>query len=60
MKICEYDNVRCPYCGEEEHLGEVGPVAFPQRPPERGPAIQPAHFVSCKSCGGDFVITCED
>ena len=25
MKICEYENVRCPYCGEEEKLMNVGP-----------------------------------
>ncbi len=55
MKICEYENVKCPYCGEEEHLLETQKCSISSI---SGPV--PGHLITCKSCGGDFAITCQD
>jgi len=48
MKICEYEDVRCPYCGERENLKEEGKTELNQ------------HAVRCLSCLGLFFIPCED
>ena len=63
MKICEYENVRCPYCGEEEKLMNVVPHPFTHRENCEGVLKLnegPGHFVRCNSCCGEFIITCED
>ena len=63
MKICEYENVRCPYCGEEKKLTNVGAHPFTHRENREGELELhngPGHFVRCQSCGGEFIITCED
>ena len=63
MEICEYKNIRCPYCGEGEQLDNEGPHPFTHR--VNGPGNihlleGPGHFVRCGSCSGEFIITCED
>lgn len=65
MKICEYENIKCPYCGEgeEEKLVNSGPHPFTHRV-GNGDNLHlvegPGHFIRCKSCSGEFIITCED
>jgi len=48
MKICEYEDVRCCYCGERERLKEMGKTTLNQ------------HEIFCLSCSGTFFIPCED
>ncbi len=65
MKLCEYENIRCCYCGEDREgkLVNVRPVAFNHVINYRDD-LQihegPGHFVRCESCSGEFIITCED
>jgi len=66
MKVCEYDNVSCPFCAESEaeHEDKVGNsrglkelarvVVYSSK------ASWPAHHISCLSCAGEFLIPCED
>jgi len=56
VKICEYENVRCPFCGEDEKLVERARCSIQ---PNKGGDI-PAHAITCKSCGGTFAIECQD
>jgi len=50
VKICEWENVRCPYCGGVD-LQEAGKF-------DMGQAIM--HTVVCRSCTEPFAITCHD
>jgi hypothetical protein len=61
MKICEYDNVRCPYCNEEDKLEDVGYV-YLDREQMRIPtaSLGPWHYIRCAACSGVFIISCED
>ena len=66
MKICEYDDIKCPSCGEskpedqdnaQNNLGlkETARVVV------RGGGIEmPGHLIHCLTCSIDFVIPCED
>ena len=66
MKVCEYDSVSCPFCGESEAeyedkagnsrgLKELAKVAI-----HSSMASRPAHHIFCFSCAGEFTIPCED
>ena len=66
MKVCEYDNVSCPYCRESERLNEMGPVDIDVlmtgllgKKVKPGRVSRRVHMVTCV-CGGTFLITCED
>lgn len=48
MKICEYENVRCPYCGESEQLVDECKTTLNQ------------HQIRCHRCLCLFFIPCED
>lgn len=61
MKICEYENVKCPYCGENDKLVDEGKVALYagcHAPPSVSQG--PYHHIRCESCSGVFAIPCED
>lgn len=61
MKICEYDNIRCPYCREQEELEDVGYVSLDRQPLHIPTAsLGPWHYIRCKSCSGEFTIPCAD
>jgi len=63
MKVCEWDDVSCPYCGESrEHRGnsafglkELAPVSV-----HSSEISLPAHHLLCLSCAGEFFIPCGD
>jgi len=58
LKICEYENVRCPYCQESEKLADMAIDSFEGKSPYVG--IGPWHFIRCESCSGEFAIPCQD
>ena len=58
MKICEYENVKCPYCQEGEKLSEMTKDSFEGKTPYVG--VGPRHFIRCDSCSGEFAIPCQD
>lgn len=65
MQICEYDNVKCPYCGEENNMIEISRchIVLPPSGADKSAGISTslsAHFISCRACGGVFSIPCED
>jgi len=51
MKICEHENMRCPYCGS------VKPPLQDKKTSVEG---RPVHEVMCADCLGTFWVTCED
>lgn len=63
MKICEYENVRCPYCGSD-HLAEMGlgTAKYGVEMTNDGPKVAEVkvHAVRCVPCGGMFLVPCED
>lgn len=69
MNICEYENLRCCYCGEPEKLQDAGRVYLPNsdldpEDPDPGDTTRssygPHHQVHCEACLGDFLVPCED
>jgi len=54
-KICEYENIHCPYCGSEkvEHR-EYGFLEYRNSPKVK------VHIIGCPDCLGEFAITCAD
>lgn len=61
MKICEYDNIQCPYCGEKEKLTDAGFVSLDLKEPQIPTAsLGPWHYIRCGSCSGEFTIPCAD
>jgi len=58
VKICEYENVKCPYCQEGEKLSEMTKDSFEGKTPYVG--VGPWHFIRCDSCSGEFAIPCQD
>jgi hypothetical protein len=61
MKICEYDHISCPSCGETKPgnknrgLMQMGKVTV-----RRQGMHMLGHLIHCLSCSIDFVIPCED
>ena len=51
MKICEYEDIRCPYCGKKKVLKEVKPTQVDEFA---------NHEIVCLECLGIFWIVCED
>jgi len=49
VKICEYEDVRCPFCGNKEVQDVKVTVKFPA-----------VHQIFCPKCCGTFWIPCED
>lgn len=49
-KICEYENVYCPYC-KSAKVKDEGCQAEIRK--------QNSHVVVCEKCGGTFAIPCE-
>lgn len=47
FSICEYESVRCPYCGERHKLKAEGMTSLNQ------------HALRCLACLGGFCIPCE-
>lgn len=47
FSICEYESVRCPYCGERVKLKAEGMTTLNQ------------HRIRCLTCLGGFCIPCE-
>jgi len=66
MKVCEWDNVNCPYCGEnkEEYKDGAGNIHGLKELARAGvrssKMYRPVHHLICFSCGGEFFIPCED
>lgn len=59
-KICEYENVKCPFCQSEdvEHV-TYGRLHF-CRPPRDITTQMEVHLIRCKECSLEFAIPCED
>jgi len=66
MKVCEWDNVSCPYCKEnkEEYKDKLnntyGLKELTKVNIRSSTIYMLAHHVTCFSCGGDFFIPCGD
>lgn len=58
MKICEHENVKCPFCQEEEKLSDMAIESFEGKALYVG--VGPWHFIRCANCSGDFAISCAD
>ena len=58
MKICEYENVKCPLCQESEKLADMAIESFDGKSPYVG--MGPWHFLRCESCSAEFAIPCQD
>ena len=58
MKVCEWEHVQCPYCGEDTALSEAGLVSV--KGIEPGAVERPGHEMYCLKCNGAFVVPCED
>jgi len=59
-KICEYEEVKCPFCQSEEveHI-IYGRLHFGCLP--LGTATQmEVHLIRCRKCSLEFAIPCED
>jgi len=58
-KICEYDEVKCPFCGsgEVEHY-TYGRVHYSSM--SATSITVNVHVVRCKACSLEFAIPCED
>jgi len=59
-KICEYDEVKCPFCGSEEveHL-TYGRLHFNYTSVDTSTQMG-VHLIRCQKCLGQFAIPCED
>lgn len=66
MKVCEFDHIGCPSCGEnkpEYKDGAENTFGLKEGPKVvvRGGGIEMrGHLIHCLSCSLDFVIPCED
>ena len=62
MKICEYDNVKCPSCGEEGEANEDTTYGLKEieRGNYQGKVFGPMHLIHCFTCSMQFGIPCED
>lgn len=58
MKICEYENIKCPSCQEEERLADMGIDSFEGNNIYVG--LGPWHFLRCEKCQTEFAIPCQD
>jgi len=58
LKICEYENVRCPFCQESEKLSDMAIESFDPKSPYVG--LGPWHVIRCEKCAGEFAIACLD
>lgn len=59
-KICEYDDVKCPFCGSEnvKHYC-YGQLEY-QYCQTKGLTYVKVHVVRCPDCLGEFTIPCGD
>lgn len=58
MKVCEYENIRCPYCGSiDKPLTIDNADVIVIHPLQR--KIFLAHVVTCSKCSGVFCLPCE-
>jgi len=62
LKICEYDNVKCPGCSEEREANKDAPHGLKEleRGNYQGKAFGPMHLIHCFTCSMQFGIPCED
>jgi len=66
MKVCEWDDVSCPYCkeNEEEYKDEVGNTyglkELAKAAVRSSKMYMPVHHLICHSCMGEFFIPCGD
>lgn len=63
MKVCEYDNIKCPSCGEEKEVNEDATCGLKEigRGSYRGDNVfGPMHLIHCFTCSMQFGIPCED
>ncbi len=58
LKICEYDKVKCPLCGEEEKIIDKGKGTMNAERVMGHDMV--CHIVFCRSCSIIFAIPCED
>ena len=67
-RICEYEHVKCPYCGSEEVEDCCyGTLQYVEKSAEStlkrtNPFLttMQVHVVRCPKCLGQFTIPCED
>lgn len=62
MKICEYENIKCPSCGEAREASENDTLGLKEleRGTYQGKTFGPMHLILCLTCGTQFGLPCED
>ena len=65
MKVCEYDNIKCPSCGEgspeyEDSNRNLCGLREVDKGNYQGKTFGPMHLIQCLTCGIRFGIPCED